>query len=63
MLGFLVGWWRARAVRPLLWWVLALLAYALLPLPQHLVLFLVIGLGVALTVTVRRLRESEPFRL
>jgi hypothetical protein len=24
MLGFLVGWWRARAARPLLWWVLAL---------------------------------------
>jgi len=58
MLGFLVGWWRARTVRPLLWWVLALLLYVLLPLPQHLVLFLIVGLGVALTVTVRRLREG-----
>lgn len=58
MMGFLIGWWRARAARPLLWWVIALLAYALLPLPQQLVLPLVIGLGVALTVTVRRLRES-----
>lgn len=58
MLDFLVGWRRARAVRPLLWWVLALLAYAALPVPQHLVLFLIMGLGVALTVTVRRLRES-----
>lgn len=58
MLGFLIGWWRARAARPLLWWTLALLLYVLLPLPQHLVLFLIMGLGVALTVTVRRLRES-----
>lgn len=58
MIGFLVGWWRARVVRPLLWWVIALIAYALLPVPQHLVLALVVGLGVALTITVRRLRES-----
>lgn len=58
MLGFFMGWWRARAARPLLWWVLALLLYALLPVPQHLVLFLIVGLGVALTVTVRRLREG-----
>jgi hypothetical protein len=58
MLGFFIGWWRARAARPLLWWVLALLLYALLPVPQHLVLFLIVGLGVALTVTVRRLREG-----
>ena len=57
-MGFLIGWWRARAARPILWWVIALLVYALLPLPGNLVLFLVIGLGVALTVTVRRLREG-----
>lgn len=58
MFWFLVGWWRARTARPLLWWVLALLLYALLPVPQNLVLFLIVGLGVALTVTVRRLREG-----
>ncbi len=58
MLGFLIGWWRARAARPLLWWVVALLAYALLPVPQEWVLLLIVGLGVALTVTVRRLREG-----
>jgi hypothetical protein len=58
MFGFLVGWWRARAARPLLWWVVALLVYVVLPLPEHFVLFLIVGLGVALTVTVRRLREG-----
>jgi hypothetical protein len=58
MMGFLIGWWRAKAARPLLWWVLALALYVLLPVPQHLVLFLIMGLGVALTVTVRRLREG-----
>jgi hypothetical protein len=58
MLGFLVGWWRARAVRPLLWWVLALAVYALFPVPQEWVLALIVGLGVALTITVRRLREG-----
>lgn len=58
MLGFLVGWWRAKAARPLLWWVLALAVYALFPVPQEWVLALIVGLGVALTVTVRRLREG-----
>jgi len=58
MIGFLVGWWRARAARPLLWWVLGLLAYATLPLPQEWVLLLIVGLGVALTVTIGRLRHG-----
>jgi hypothetical protein len=58
MLGFLIGWWRARAARPLLWWVLALALYVALPVPQELVLFLIVGLGVALAVTVGRLREA-----
>lgn len=58
MLGFLIGWWRAKAVRPLLWWTLALALYVLLPVPQSLVLFLIAGLGVALAVTVGRLRDS-----
>lgn len=58
MFGFLVGWWRARAARPLLWWVLALAVYALFPVPQSWVLALIVGLGVALTITVRRLREG-----
>lgn len=58
MFGFLLGWWRARAARPLLWWVLALLLYVVLPLPSSLVLALIVGLGVALTVTVQRVRES-----
>lgn len=59
--GFRGGLWRARTTRPLLWWVVALLAYAVFPLPQEwvlLLLLLIVGLGVALTVTVRRLRES-----
>jgi len=58
MIGFMVGLWRARTTRPLLWWVVALLAYAVFPLPSEWVLLLIVGLGVALTVTVRRLRES-----
>jgi hypothetical protein len=55
---FLIGLVRARAARPLLAWVVAVLLYALLPVPQQWVLFLVVGLGVALAVTVRRLREG-----
>lgn len=58
MVGFLIGWWRARAARPLLWWIIALLAYVVFPVPQQWVLLLVVGLGVASTVTVRRIRES-----
>ncbi len=49
---------RARTVRPLLWWVAALLVYVVAPVPQEWVLLLIVGLGVALTVTVRRLREA-----
>jgi hypothetical protein len=49
---------RAHTVRPLLWWVVAVLAYALFPVPQEWVLLLIVGLGVALTVTVRRVREA-----
>lgn len=58
MMGFVAGLWRARAVRPLLWWVLALLAYVAFPVPQQWVLLLIVGLGAALTVTVRRLRHG-----
>jgi hypothetical protein len=58
MVGFVVGLLRTRAVRPLLVWVLALLAYAIFPVPQEWVLLLIVGLGVALTVTVRRVREA-----
>lgn len=49
---------RSRTVRPLLWWVLAVLAYVVFPLPQQWVLLLVVGLGVALTVTFMRLRAG-----
>lgn len=49
---------RARSVRPLLWWVLAVLAFVVLRPPQEWVLLLIVGLGVALTVTVRRVREA-----
>ncbi|GLW10931.1 hypothetical protein Misp01_60590 [Microtetraspora sp. NBRC 13810] len=52
-----LGWWRARTVRPLLWWTLGVIG-SLLPVPQHLVLALIVWLGVALTITVRRIRES-----
>lgn len=55
---FLIGLIRARAARPLLYWITAVLLYALLPVPQQWVLFLVVGLGVALAVTVSRLREG-----
>ncbi len=58
MLGFLIGWWRAKSAWPLLWWVLALALYVALPVPQAFVLFLIVGLGVALAVTVGRLRAS-----
>lgn len=58
MLGFVMGLVRARAVRPLLWWVLAVLADAVFQPSQGWVLLLVVGLGVALTVTVRRMREA-----
>lgn len=49
---------RARAVRPLLWWVLAVLVYVVAPVPQEWVLLLIVGLGVALAVTVGRLRSA-----
>lgn len=57
MIGLLKALARARAVRPLWWWVLALLIYVVLPLPSSWVLLLVVGLGIALAVTVARLRE------
>jgi hypothetical protein len=49
---------HSRTMRPLLWWALALLAYATLPVSPGWVLLLVVGLGVALTVTARRVREA-----
>lgn len=49
---------RARTVRPPLWWVLAVLAFVVLRPPQEWVLLLIVGLGVALTITVRRVREA-----
>ncbi|MGH3857611.1 MAG: hypothetical protein ACRDR6_29810 [Pseudonocardiaceae bacterium] len=58
MLGFLAGLLRTRAVRPLLVWVLAVLGFVAFGLPQEWVLLLIVGLGVALTVTVRRVREA-----
>ncbi len=58
MLGFIVGVMRARAVRPLLLWTMALLAYVVAPISQGWVLLLIVGLGVALAATVSRLREG-----
>lgn len=49
---------RSRTVRPLLWWVLAVLAFVVFRPPQEWVLLLIVGLGVALTITVRRLRDA-----
>jgi hypothetical protein len=49
---------RARTVRPLLWWVAGLFVYVVAPVPQEWVLLLIVGLGVALTVTLMRLREK-----
>lgn len=51
---------RARAVRPLLWWVLAVPPYVVVqPRPaHHWMLVLIVALGVALVLTVRRLRAS-----
>ncbi len=59
MISFMMGWWRARAARPLLWCVVTLLVYAIFPVPPEWVLLLIVGLGVALTVTVRQLREGD----
>jgi hypothetical protein len=58
MLGLVLGLLRTRAARPLLWWVLGLLAYVIVPIPREWVLLLVVGLGTALSVTVARLREA-----
>lgn len=44
-------------MRPLWWWVLTVLAYAVALLPSWWVVLLVIGPGVALTVTTTRLRK------
>jgi len=57
MLTILAALRRTRSLRPLLWWVLALLVYVVAPVPQEWVLLLIVGLGVALAVTVSRLRE------
>lgn len=57
MLTLLAALRRSRSLRPLLWWVLALLVYVVVPVPQEWVLLLIVGLGVALAVTVSRLRE------
>jgi hypothetical protein len=58
-MGFVMGLLRARTARPLLWWVLALLVYVVAPVPQQWVLVLIVGLGVALTITVARLRDGR----
>ena len=57
MLGLVLGLLRARTARPLLCWVLGVLVYVIAPLPQEWVLLLIVGLGVALAMTVARLRE------
>ena|SRR2546430_14244884 len=49
----------SRVARPLLVWVLAVLAFVVLGLPQEWVLLLIVGLGVALAVTVSRVREGR----
>lgn len=59
MIGLLRALMRARAVRPLLWWVLVVLLFVALPLPGEWVLLLIVGLGVALTMTFMRLREGH----
>lgn len=58
MISLLTAVIRARVVRPLLWWTLAVLAYVVLPVPPSWALLLVVGLGVALTATVTRLRHG-----
>lgn len=58
MLNILAALGRARAARPLLWWVLALLVYVVAPVPQEWLLLLIVGLGTALAVTVSRMREG-----
>lgn len=60
MFGLVRAVMRARAVRPLLWWVLGVPPYVVVqPRPaQYWMLVLIVGLGVALVVTVRRLRAS-----
>lgn len=48
----------ARVVRPLWWWVLAVIAYVVVPVPPWWALLPIVGLGVALTATMTRLREA-----
>lgn len=49
---------RAHTVRPLLWWLVALVIYVAAPIHRGWVLVLIVGLGVALTVTAMRLRDK-----
>jgi hypothetical protein len=59
MFGLIRALAAARAVRPLLAWVLAVLGFVVFRPPQEFVLLLVVGLGVALAMTVGRLREGR----
>lgn len=58
MLSLLRALMRARAARPLLLWMLKVLGYVVFQPPQPRMLVLIVGLGVALAVTVGRLRSS-----
>ena len=45
MISFMMGWWRERAARPLLWCVVTRWVYAIFPVPPGGVLALVGGMG------------------
>lgn len=49
----------SRTFRPLVWWILCLLAYVAFPVTNALVLPLIIGLGAAATLTFMRLRGNS----
>ncbi|MGH3965410.1 MAG: hypothetical protein ACRDRY_19490 [Pseudonocardiaceae bacterium] len=50
---------EARAMRPLLVWVLAVRAYLAVQPPQEWLVLLIVGLAVALTLTVARVRKGR----
>lgn len=59
MVGLVRALAGARAARPLVRWVVAVLGYVVFRPPQEWVLLLIVGLGVALTLTVARIREGQ----
>jgi hypothetical protein len=54
---FLIGWWRTKAIRPFLYWLVELVVYLFIPTPGMAVV-LVAGLGAAIALSVHRVKEA-----